>query len=39
MVKDWEKQYPSRTEIMMNAIHNISPSHLFDKELFNFDKI
>lgn len=36
MIKGWESQYPDRVEIMFNAISNVSPSHLFDKELFDF---
>ena len=39
MIQEWEKQYPSRGEIMFNALQNVSPSHLFDKDLFAFDKI
>ncbi|HYG04018.1 MAG TPA: tRNA 2-thiocytidine(32) synthetase TtcA [Chryseosolibacter sp.] len=36
MISDWEIQYPDRTEIMFNAISNVSPSHLFDPNLFDF---
>lgn len=36
MITDWETQYPDRVEIMFNAISNVSPSHLFDKNLFDF---
>lgn len=36
MIGQWEEQYPDRVEIMYNAISNVSPSHLFDKSLFDF---
>lgn len=36
MIAEWEKQYPDRVEIMFNAISNVSPSHLFDRSLFDF---
>ena len=32
----WEKNYPNRKAVMFNALKNISPSHLLDKELFDF---
>jgi tRNA 2-thiocytidine biosynthesis protein TtcA len=36
MIREWEMQYPDRVEIMFNALSNISPSHLFDKDLYDF---
>jgi tRNA 2-thiocytidine biosynthesis protein TtcA len=36
MIHEWENQYPDRVEIMFNAISNVSPSHLFDKSLYDF---
>jgi tRNA 2-thiocytidine biosynthesis protein TtcA len=36
MISEWEAQFPDRVEIMFNAISNVSPSHLFDKDLFDF---
>jgi tRNA 2-thiocytidine biosynthesis protein TtcA len=39
MIGEWEKQYPDRVEIMFNALSNVSPSHLFDKDLFDFISI
>lgn len=36
MIADWESQYPDRVEIMFNAISNVSPSHLFDRSLYDF---
>jgi tRNA 2-thiocytidine biosynthesis protein TtcA len=39
MIAEWEVQYPNRVEIMYNAIGNISPSHLMDTNLFDFDSL
>lgn len=36
MIGAWEEQYPDRVEIMFNALGNISPSHLFDRSLYDF---
>jgi tRNA 2-thiocytidine biosynthesis protein TtcA len=36
MIHEWETQYPDRVEIMFNALSNVSPSHLFDRELYDF---
>lgn len=36
MIAEWEVQYPARVEIMFNAISNVSPSHLFDRSLYDF---
>jgi len=39
MITGWEEQYPNRVEIMFNAIGNISPSHLFDRSLYDFSSL
>lgn len=39
MLKEWDKQYPKRADIVFKAIRNVIPSHLLDKELFDFSKI
>lgn len=39
MLRDWDAEYPHRSEIIFNALQNISPSHLFDKKLFDFDAL
>lgn len=36
MLNEWELQYPDRKEIIMNSLSNISPSHLLDKDLYDF---
>jgi tRNA 2-thiocytidine biosynthesis protein TtcA len=30
MLREWEKQYPGRTETMLTALQNVVPSHLMD---------
>lgn len=39
MITDWEKDFPNRNSIMMNALQNVSPSHLLDKNLYDFEKL
>ncbi len=39
MIKTWEQTYPDRTEVMMNALQNVSPSHLLDTNLFDFQQL
>ncbi|MEO9570006.1 MAG: tRNA 2-thiocytidine(32) synthetase TtcA [Polaribacter sp.] len=39
MIADWEKEFPNRNAIMMNALQNVSPSHLLDKSLYNFEEL
>ena len=39
MIADWEKDFPNRNAIMMNALQNVSPSHLLDKDLFDFENL
>jgi len=36
MIKDWELIYPDRSAVIFNALKNTSPSHLLDKNLFDF---
>ncbi|MFZ7233234.1 tRNA 2-thiocytidine(32) synthetase TtcA [Avibacterium avium] len=36
MLQTWDRQYPGRIETMFSAMQNIVPSHLCDKNLFNF---
>ena len=39
MLREWEKQYPGRTETMFTAMQNVVPSHLMDLKLHNFKDI
>jgi tRNA 2-thiocytidine biosynthesis protein TtcA len=39
MITEWESQYTDRVEIMFNAISNVSPSHLFDRSLYDFSAL
>ncbi|MGB0867682.1 MAG: tRNA 2-thiocytidine(32) synthetase TtcA, partial [Granulosicoccaceae bacterium] len=36
MLADWEKMQPGRSSVMFRALQNASPSHLLDKQLFDF---
>ena len=37
MISNWEKEFPNRNAIMMNALQNVSPSHLLDTEMYDFN--
>ena len=37
MLKDWEKQHPSRIESMFTALQNVVPSHLLDRSRYDFE--
>jgi tRNA 2-thiocytidine biosynthesis protein TtcA len=39
MLRQWEKQYPGRTETIFRALGNIAPSHLMDRTLFDFESL
>lgn len=39
MLKDWNKIQPGRIDNIAKAISNITPSHLCDSELFNFQQL
>jgi tRNA 2-thiocytidine biosynthesis protein TtcA len=36
MVRQWEKQYPGRTDNLLNAMSAVAPSHLMDRNLYPF---
>ncbi len=36
MLRDWEKHFPGRVENIFRALQNASPSHLLDRNLFDF---
>lgn len=39
MLKEWEKQYPGRVETIFSSMQNVVPSHMMDRDLFNFSKL
>jgi tRNA 2-thiocytidine biosynthesis protein TtcA len=39
MLREWEKKHPGRLDTIFNALGNVAPSHLMDRELFDFDKL
>ena len=39
MLRDWEKQYPGRTETIFKSLANVSPSQLADRKLFDFGSL
>jgi len=39
MMADWESDFPNRNAVMMHALQNVYPSHLLDKNLFDFDNL
>ncbi|MND01940.1 tRNA 2-thiocytidine biosynthesis protein TtcA [compost metagenome] len=36
MLREWEKRHPGRVESIMRSLQNLTPSHLLDRELFDF---
>ncbi|MEC7643961.1 MAG: tRNA 2-thiocytidine(32) synthetase TtcA, partial [Pseudomonadota bacterium] len=39
MLNQWDRQFPGRIESIFTAMQNVTPSHLVDNELFNFDAV
>lgn len=39
MLRDWEKRYPGRVENIFRALTRVAPSHLLDRDLFNFNDL
>lgn len=39
MLQDWDKRFPGRIETMFQAMQNIVPSHMIDKQLFDFSAV
>jgi tRNA 2-thiocytidine biosynthesis protein TtcA len=39
MLAEWEEKFPGRSAVMMTALSNIHPSHLFDKKLYDFQSL
>lgn len=36
MIQEWDKKYPGRAWNVFKALANVTPSHLMDRELFDF---
>jgi tRNA 2-thiocytidine biosynthesis protein TtcA len=39
MLAEWERRFPGRTETIFRSLSNVSPSHLLDRNLFDFGAI
>jgi tRNA 2-thiocytidine biosynthesis protein TtcA len=39
MLREWEKRFPGRIESIFNALTRVTPSHLLDRALFDFDAV
>lgn len=39
MMEKWNETYPGRSEIMFTALKNISPTHMFDTDLYDFKNL
>ena len=39
MVREWERQYPGRTDNMLRAMAHVVPSHLMDRKLYPFETV
>jgi len=39
MLREWERQYPGRSDNMLRAMAHVTPSHLLDRRLYPFTTI
>jgi tRNA 2-thiocytidine biosynthesis protein TtcA len=39
MLREWEKRYPGRVDSMFRALSNLVPSHLMDRNAFDFTAV
>ena len=39
MLREWEKRFPGRLESVFNALANVVPTHLMDRQLQNFGAV
>jgi len=39
MLREWEREFPGRTETIFKSLNNVSPSQLADRELFDFETL
>ena len=39
LLREWEKKFPGRVETVLTALQNITPSHMLDRQLFDFKEV
>jgi len=39
MLREWKKRHRGRIETMLNSLRHVRPSHLLDREVFDFDRL
>jgi len=39
LLREWEKHHRGRVETMLNSLRHVRPSHLLDREVFDFDRL
>lgn len=39
LLRQWDRDYPKRVDIIFKSLKNVAPSHLLDKNLFDFKAI
>jgi len=39
LLREWERRHPGRVETMLTSLQNARPSHLLDRNLFNFSAV
>ncbi|MEM7563200.1 MAG: tRNA 2-thiocytidine(32) synthetase TtcA [Pseudomonadota bacterium] len=39
MLSDWDRQFPGRVESILNSLCHVTPSHLLDRSLFDFENL
>ncbi len=39
MMRQWDREYPKRVDIIFKSLKNVIPSHLLDKRLFDFGTV
>jgi tRNA 2-thiocytidine biosynthesis protein TtcA len=39
MLTEWEVEYPGRSESIFSAMKKVAPSHLYDRDLFDFENL
>ena len=39
LLREWEKKFPGRVETVLTSLQNITPSHMLDRQLFDFKSV